>query len=302
MTWPGVSPWRPGGLLLDVGSGAGWPGIYMAAVTGARVVLSDIPWEGLRVATRRLTGDGVAGHVVAASAGALPFRDESFTRRRVPMSCVDWWTSSSVLRACHRILRPGGVLCFAVIGHADGLTDNETATAFGAGPDHADAGRGYPSLMATAGFDNMDVTDVTDAHLVTLAAWVREWDVEAVELARIVGARRVRRAAAEAASGDRRRPHGVAAPLPHHRDPNLDARQPEWGLKAAAGSGVEQCLACFCDGEATDPHFAGSLVGLVEYGHARGWLRPPAGAVRRPWRWRDGARGGCGAGRRGHRR
>jgi cyclopropane fatty-acyl-phospholipid synthase-like methyltransferase len=66
-----------GGLLLDVGSGAGWPGIYMAAVTGARVVLSDIPWEGLRVATRRLTGDGVAGHVVAASAGALPFRDES---------------------------------------------------------------------------------------------------------------------------------------------------------------------------------------------------------------------------------
>lgn len=93
-----------------------------------------------------------------------------------------------MLRACHRILRPGGVLCFAVIGHADGLTDDETATAFGAGPDHADVGRGYPSLMATAGFDNMDVTDVTDAYLATLAAWVREWDVEAVELARIVGA------------------------------------------------------------------------------------------------------------------
>lgn len=68
----------PGRLLLDVGTGAGWPGIYMAAVTGARVVLSDIPWEGLRVAARRLTGDGVAGHVVAASASALPFREESF--------------------------------------------------------------------------------------------------------------------------------------------------------------------------------------------------------------------------------
>jgi ubiquinone/menaquinone biosynthesis C-methylase UbiE len=68
----------PGRLLLDVGSGAGWPGVYLAAVTGARVVLSDIPWEGLRVASRRLIGDGVAGHVVAGSADALPFRDATF--------------------------------------------------------------------------------------------------------------------------------------------------------------------------------------------------------------------------------
>jgi ubiquinone/menaquinone biosynthesis C-methylase UbiE len=68
----------PGGLLLDVGSGAGWPGIYLASVTGARVVLSDIPWEGLQVAARRLTTDRVAGDVVAASAAALPFRDASF--------------------------------------------------------------------------------------------------------------------------------------------------------------------------------------------------------------------------------
>jgi hypothetical protein len=42
--------------------------------------------------------------------------------------------------------------------------------------------------MAAAGFDNVDVTDVTDAYVVTLAAWVREWYAEAVELARILGA------------------------------------------------------------------------------------------------------------------
>jgi ubiquinone/menaquinone biosynthesis C-methylase UbiE len=68
----------PGRLLLDVGSGAGWPGIYLAAVTGARVVLSDIPWEGLQVAARRVAADRVAGDVVSASAAALPFRDASF--------------------------------------------------------------------------------------------------------------------------------------------------------------------------------------------------------------------------------
>jgi cyclopropane fatty-acyl-phospholipid synthase-like methyltransferase len=68
----------PGRLLLDVGSGAGWPAIYMATTTGARVVLSDIPWEGLRVASRRLTADRVSGHVVSATAGALPFRSATF--------------------------------------------------------------------------------------------------------------------------------------------------------------------------------------------------------------------------------
>jgi SAM-dependent methyltransferase len=93
-----------------------------------------------------------------------------------------------VLRASHRVLRPGGVVCFAVIAHADGLTGDESAAAFAAGPDHADAGAGYPSLLAAAGFDNADAADVTDAYVMTLAAWVREWDAEAVELAQIVGA------------------------------------------------------------------------------------------------------------------
>lgn len=68
----------PGKLALDIGSGSGWPGIYMAASTGATVVLTDIPMEGLRVASRRLRTDQVDGHVVAASGVALPFRDAAF--------------------------------------------------------------------------------------------------------------------------------------------------------------------------------------------------------------------------------
>jgi hypothetical protein len=93
-----------------------------------------------------------------------------------------------VLRACRRVLKPRGGICFAVIAHADGLTADETAAAVRAGPDHAAAGPGYRRLMAAAGFDHVAVSDVTYAYLVTLQAWVREWDAEADDLVRVVGA------------------------------------------------------------------------------------------------------------------
>ena len=67
-----------GKLALDIGSGAGWPGIYLAATTGARVILTDIPIEGLSVASRRIQKDDVAGAVVAASGDSLPFPDHTF--------------------------------------------------------------------------------------------------------------------------------------------------------------------------------------------------------------------------------
>ena len=66
--------------LLDVGSGRGWPGLYLAGRTGCRVVLTDLPLEGLRVAADRAASEGLAARtgVVAAAASGLPFRAGSF--------------------------------------------------------------------------------------------------------------------------------------------------------------------------------------------------------------------------------
>ena len=44
---------RPGMLLLDLGAGRGWPGLYLAASTGSGVVLADVPVEALRLAAGR---------------------------------------------------------------------------------------------------------------------------------------------------------------------------------------------------------------------------------------------------------
>jgi ubiquinone/menaquinone biosynthesis C-methylase UbiE len=68
----------PGKILLDFGSGAGWPGIHLARSTGCDVVLTDLPLEGLRKAERRMRDEGVRGAVIAATAALLPIRDQVF--------------------------------------------------------------------------------------------------------------------------------------------------------------------------------------------------------------------------------
>jgi SAM-dependent methyltransferase len=66
--------------LLDLGTGRGWPGLYLAARTGCRVVLTDLPLEGLRVAANRAASEGLTARtgVVASAASGLPFRAGSF--------------------------------------------------------------------------------------------------------------------------------------------------------------------------------------------------------------------------------
>ena len=68
----------PGMLLLDVGTGAGWPGIYLGHSTGCRVVATDLPLEGLKTAKLRMHEDGVDGAVVATAGDSLPFGPGSF--------------------------------------------------------------------------------------------------------------------------------------------------------------------------------------------------------------------------------
>lgn len=67
-------------LLLDIGSGNGWPGLYLAARSGCRIVVSDLTVPGMVEARRRATADGMAPRTAAviASARHLPFRPDSF--------------------------------------------------------------------------------------------------------------------------------------------------------------------------------------------------------------------------------
>lgn len=67
-------------VLLDIGSGSGWPGLYLAHRSGCRVVVSDLTVAGMAQARRRATVDGMASRTssVVASARHLPFLPDSF--------------------------------------------------------------------------------------------------------------------------------------------------------------------------------------------------------------------------------
>jgi 2-polyprenyl-3-methyl-5-hydroxy-6-metoxy-1,4-benzoquinol methylase len=69
-----------GALVLDIGAGRGWPGLYLAATTGCSVVMTDVPVEGLASACERGRREGLDDRTwpINASARDLPFAAETF--------------------------------------------------------------------------------------------------------------------------------------------------------------------------------------------------------------------------------
>ena len=71
---------RHGDVVLDIGAGRGWPGLYLAVSTACSVLLADVPREGLTVAAARIRAEQLDERAwcVNASARQLPFRTAVF--------------------------------------------------------------------------------------------------------------------------------------------------------------------------------------------------------------------------------
>lgn len=107
----------PGRTILDVGCGAGFPALALAARvgTGGRVVATDVSPDMTEVVARRARALGLDGLAVrTADAAALPFEDGSFdavTCCTALMLCRDPARAAAEMR---RVLRPGGRVAVAV--------------------------------------------------------------------------------------------------------------------------------------------------------------------------------------------
>ena len=59
---------QPDSRLLDVGAGAGWPGLYFAKETGCDTMLVDLPLHELQIAATRSSRDQISDHCLVAVA------------------------------------------------------------------------------------------------------------------------------------------------------------------------------------------------------------------------------------------
>ena len=161
--------------LLEVGCGAGWPGLYLSRTTGCNVTLLDMPLIALQQAAERALRDDMVKQVrlVNGSGTALPFAAESFDciSHSDVLCCLP--DKLEMLKECRRVVTTGGRMHFSVIRPSDGLSPSDYQQAAKTGPPFVDVPEGYDRLLEEAGWlvvERVDVSREYGSSLKKLAA------------------------------------------------------------------------------------------------------------------------------------
>jgi len=180
----------PGKRLLEIGAGAGWPGLHLAKTTGCTVVLVDLPAGGLRVACERARDDGLAGRCFAAQAdaAALPLQTASFDAisHSDVLCCLP--DKAGVLRECRRAIRDAGRMAFTVIFIAENLSHEDHAEALATGPSFIETPLAYEDMLTQAGWRIVNSIDLTAAFATTMKTMIEARAAHAGELTHLMGA------------------------------------------------------------------------------------------------------------------
>ncbi len=180
---------RPGDRLLDVGSGSGWPGVYLAERTGCDIAMIDLPFGGLRIALDRAAADQIGGASWASVADAanLPFRSDSFDAifHSDVLCCLS--EKLAVLKACRRVVRAEGKMVFSVILITPGLAEAEYERAAAGGPPFIRAETSYPQMLNEAGWDITDQRDLPADYRATVDHMLEQLEHHADEVGKLFG-------------------------------------------------------------------------------------------------------------------
>lgn len=176
--------------LLDVGAGAGWPGLYLAQLTGCDVVLTDLPVVGLERARERAAQESLPERctVVVADGAALPFADASFDAisHSDVLCCMP--AKLAMLQECRRVASPGHRMVFSVIAPAASLSESERQRALASGPEYVDVPEGYAALLEQSGWHLLTCVDVTNEFQHSMQTSVECMHTDSKSLIDVLGA------------------------------------------------------------------------------------------------------------------
>lgn len=201
----------PDKRLLDVGTGCGWPGLYLASISGCEAMLLDMPFSGLQAAARRAADDGMAERClpVQGDGAAIPFADASFDAifHSDVLCCLE--SKLDVLRECRRVIRGTGTMVFSVLSVRPGLTAAEAEQAATLGPAFIASIHGYPAMLEMAGWTITDHIDVSAGFEKTVTNLLKAEEEHLESLAELRGEERQ----TERLASMRMRQHGVVSDL-----------------------------------------------------------------------------------------
>ena len=152
--------------LLDLGAGAGWPGMYLAKESGCTVSLVDLPEIGLQIAEKRAQEEGLARRVSVkvADAADLPFEKERFDAISHSDLLCCLIRKHAVLQQCRRVIRPHGSMAFIVISISLNLSNARYERAIANAPEFTETEIDYRSLLEQTGWRVIEWSYLTNDY------------------------------------------------------------------------------------------------------------------------------------------
>ncbi len=180
--------------LLDVGSGSGWPGLYLSKESNCNITLLDMPLVGLEQSLERAASDSMIQQVsvINGSGTSLPFADSCFDRlsHSDVLCCLP--EKLEMLQECRRVAATGALMGFFVIEPATGLSDSNHEKAVAGGPPFVDVPEGYQQLLRESGWQLSDRIDITEEFADTIQRQIAGLRQNTPELQEAYGADELR--------------------------------------------------------------------------------------------------------------
>jgi ubiquinone/menaquinone biosynthesis C-methylase UbiE len=171
---PGLLELDHASHLLEIGSGTGWPGVYVCRDSGCALTLLDLPANALARAVKRVAEEGVSTlrGAVSASGAQLPFAASSFDAigHSDVLCCLP--EKHEMLSECRRVARKGARMLIFVIRTAGNLNEKDMAEAIEAGPPFVETPLEYAGMLGESRWQLLYCESVNEEYLKSLQRMV----------------------------------------------------------------------------------------------------------------------------------